>query len=289
MGYLHISNLYKDQTILLFRECYALEKVHGTSAHVAWAERKLRFFSGGEKHERFVKLFDQEVLAAAFVSLGHPTVTIYGEAYGGKMQGMKATYGAELRFIVFDVKVGDVWLAVPDMNQVARGLKLEVVPWCRTPTDLASLDAVRDAPSSVATLSGCGHKPREGVVLRPLIEMTTNSGARVIAKHKGEAFNERKTPQKIIDPAKLAVLTEANAVAQEWVTPMRLGNVLSHMPQDIGMEKTGDVIKAMVADVIREGAGEFVNSKDVRKAIGKRAAELFKALVQSRLKKETDE
>ena len=27
MGYLHIQNLYKDPTIPLFRECYALEKV----------------------------------------------------------------------------------------------------------------------------------------------------------------------------------------------------------------------------------------------------------------------
>ena len=32
MGYLHIENLYKAQDILLFRECYALEKVHGTAA-----------------------------------------------------------------------------------------------------------------------------------------------------------------------------------------------------------------------------------------------------------------
>lgn len=30
MSYLHIPNLYKDQTILLLRECFALEKVHGT-------------------------------------------------------------------------------------------------------------------------------------------------------------------------------------------------------------------------------------------------------------------
>src|SRR5690348_10996218 len=34
MGYLHIGNLYKTQDLLLFRECYALEKVHGTSAHI---------------------------------------------------------------------------------------------------------------------------------------------------------------------------------------------------------------------------------------------------------------
>lgn len=28
MGYLHIDNLYKAQEILLFRTCYALEKIH---------------------------------------------------------------------------------------------------------------------------------------------------------------------------------------------------------------------------------------------------------------------
>ena len=30
MGYMHIDNLYKDQRILQFKECYALEKIHGT-------------------------------------------------------------------------------------------------------------------------------------------------------------------------------------------------------------------------------------------------------------------
>jgi hypothetical protein len=35
--------------------------------------------------------------------------------------------------------------------------------------------------------------------------------------------------------------------------------------------------KLMVADVVREGAGEFVDSKEARGAIGKRTVELFKA------------
>jgi hypothetical protein len=32
MAYLHIENLYKARDIMLFRECYAMEKIHGTSA-----------------------------------------------------------------------------------------------------------------------------------------------------------------------------------------------------------------------------------------------------------------
>lgn len=29
MGFMHIDNLYRDKTILMFRECYAAEKLHG--------------------------------------------------------------------------------------------------------------------------------------------------------------------------------------------------------------------------------------------------------------------
>lgn len=71
MGYLHIDNLYKNQKILAFRRCYALEKVHGTSAHIAYQSavsgraEELRFFSDGEKHERFCGLFDAGLLEAA--------------------------------------------------------------------------------------------------------------------------------------------------------------------------------------------------------------------------------
>ena len=60
MAYRHIDNLYKNQDILLFKECYASEKIHGTSAHVRWTEEGgLSFFSGGEQHDRFMALLQQ--------------------------------------------------------------------------------------------------------------------------------------------------------------------------------------------------------------------------------------
>ena len=63
MSYMHISNLYRERDILLFKECYAMEKIHGTSAHISFTPslkpgtEQLNFFSGGEKHENFIKLF----------------------------------------------------------------------------------------------------------------------------------------------------------------------------------------------------------------------------------------
>lgn len=297
MGYMHIDNLYKSQTILLFRECYALEKVHGTNAHVSYvAERnpQLTFFSGGESHDRFVALFDAGI-AERFAALGRSEVTVYGEAYGGKQHGMRATYGDQLRFIAFDVKIGKYWLSVPDAEQVVAELGLEFVPYYRVPTDLETLDRVRDEPSVVAQRRGCGERSREGVVLRPLVEVTLNNGDRVIAKHKREAFSERATPQKIMDPAKLAVLAEAQAIAQEWVTPMRLTHVLDKLLPQIDpsgvhvgvitpdIKHTPLVIEAMLADVRREAFGEIIESREGTAAIGKRTAALFKEWIKAQM------
>ena len=139
MAYMKIRNLYQARDILLFKECYALEKIHGTSAHVSWNNRRLGFFAGGANHSQFVALFDQEVLTAKFIELDHDHVIVYGEAFGGKMQRMRDTYGDSLQFIVFEVKVGDAWLAVPDMDEVATGLGFEVVPWDKIPATTAAV------------------------------------------------------------------------------------------------------------------------------------------------------
>jgi hypothetical protein len=285
MGYLHINNLYKDQTILLFKECFALEKVHGTSAHISWNEDKVGFFAGGESYDKFCALFDPFDLRERFVGLGHPKVMVFGEAYGGKQQGMSKTYGQNLHFIVFDVKIDEAWLSVPEAAVVADKLGLEFVPFELVSTDLAALDTQRDLPSRVAKRRGIVEdRPAEGVVLRPLQEFWDSRG-RIIAKHKRSDFSERasKKDTVVVDPSKMEVLIQSEAIANEWVTPLRLEHVCDHLRAAAGRQlemcDTPDVIRAMVEDVLREGAGEIVESKDARKAIGSLAAKLFKRFV----------
>lgn len=285
MSYMHIDNLYKTQDILLFKECYATEKIHGTSAHIRWKDGQIHFFSGGENYENFKKLFDVEKLTKGFEAIGHDCVTIYGEAYGGKCQGMKDTYGDKLKFIAFEVQIGDSWLNVPDADAVASSLEIEFVYYKKILTDLIAIDAERDADSMQAVRNGIGFgKKREGIVLRPLIELRKNNGARIICKHKREDFQETKTARKVTDPAKLEVLKEAQAIAEEWVTEMRLTHVLDQFP-NASIENTPDVIKVMIEDVLREAAGEIVDSKDARKAIGSRTAQMFKKRIQNSIYK----
>ena len=312
MGYLHIENLYRPeaQDILQFRSLFALEKIHGTSAHIEYrpSDSSIRYFSGGESHSKFVSLFNETELLEKFKNLGIPadkTIAVFGEAYGGSQQGMSHTYGKQLKFVAFDVQIGDCWLNVPKAEALVKSLGLEFVYYTlcslvKQPTDstiwnntvsLAEVDADRDRPSmqavrnGVSTMeqynAGLGPK-REGIVLRPLFEVTKNNGSRVIAKHKGEAFKETATARPVVDPSKLQVLQDAEAVANEWVTQMRLDHVLQKIP-DYGMDKVPVIINNMTEDVLREGSGEIVDSPAVRKDIGRKAAAMFIAFMKSKL------
>jgi hypothetical protein len=287
MGYLHIPNLYKDQTILLFKECYALEKVHGTSTNIQWNPReevRLKFFSGGIKQKTFEDLFDHTALDVALTRISPgKSVTIYGEAYGGSIMKMRDTYGPDIRFVAFDVQVGETWLNVVNADYLVGGLDLDFVCYHKTSTFMDSLDYERDLPSSqAAKFNPTANSPhREGVVLRPLEEFTRSNGQRVIAKHKREEFRETATPRNL-SPEALAATMSARDVAAEWVTTMRLAHVLDKTP-GAGIENMKVIIDAMVEDVLREGAGEVEDTLPNRKAIGAATAVLFKSQLKEAL------
>jgi hypothetical protein len=285
-----ISNLYRGeaQQILLFKECWASEKVHGTSAHIGFGPDGVKLFSGGASHDEFAKLFNLQELMDKVYALftefvvGQPlptTITVYGEAYGGKMQAMSGTYGKQLMFIAFEVKIGDKWLSPAKAKDVATQLGFEFVPCELIPADMEHIDFQRNRPSEVAFLRGCADrndpatwKKREGVVVRPVEEMTLNNGGRIIAKHKNEEFQERKTQPKVGDKAEM--LAEAEKISDEWVTMQRLQHILT--PDIEKIEFTKNVIDLMITDIETEAAGEIVPSPQARKAIGCRTARLFK-------------
>lgn len=290
MGYQKIKNLYQDPTILtLFREVYCLEKIHGTSAHITWKDGKVSYFSGGEKHANFVKLFDEETLVKKLTEEfgNYTTVTIYGEAYGGSCQRMSTTYGKQLRFVAFEVNIDDHWLDVLNAEDVTKKMGLEFVDYIKGPATLEFVNEQRDRPSTQAIRNGITDEPklREGVVIRPLIELAKNDGNRLMVKHKGEAFSEHKTPREV-NPEKVKVMSDAREIAEDWVTAMRLEHVMDKLSPDgieLTVKSTREVISAMVQDVKDESEGEIVWTPAVSKAIGKAAANLFHRHLKSKL------
>lgn len=277
MGYIHIENLYKDQTILLFKECYALEKIHGRSAHVQYKDDGIIFFSGGCKYEEFIKLFNVEDLLKKFREFFHEdsNIIIYGEAYGGKYQGMARTYGKDLRFVVFEVKIDRMWLPVPKAENVAKLLGFDFVPYEEIDVTLEEINKQRDADSVQAIKNGMGEGHiREGIVLRPLEEFTKNNGDRVIVKHKRDEFKETATPRKITD--KLEKLLEVNKIIDEWLTEARLDHVLNKAGMELEIRNISKIITCMQEDIYREAKGEIEESKELKKAIGRGTALMFK-------------
>jgi hypothetical protein len=118
--------------------------------------------------------------------------------------------------------------------------------------------------------------------LKPLNEFTLNNGKRVISKHKRDEFKETKTPREV-SPEEFKVLEDAKAIAEEWVTEMRLHHVLDKLPKGINVESTKLVIDAMVEDVYREAKGEIVESKEVTRCIGGKTAIMFKKKLQNEM------
>jgi hypothetical protein len=261
--------------------------VHNTSTSIVWMfeQKHIHFNCGGLDNTQFTALFNAEHLKAKFLEIfPDQDVRIYGEGYGGKQQGMSHIYGKELKFVGFDVKVGSVWLNVPNAEDVCKQFGLEFVAYDIIDTALESLTVHRELPSVQAKRNGCGDdKKREGDVLRPLIEMRTNNGERVIAKYKPTEKMETRTKREVSDEM-LQVLADAEDIAEEWTVNLRLEHVLQHFPADVNMESMGDIVKAMIADIYREGRHEIIESKAVEKAIGRKTVQLFKQKLVNRMK-----
>lgn len=118
-----------------------------------------------------------------------------------------------------------------------------------------------------------------GVVLKPLEEFTDKRGKRVIVKHKRDEFRETATKREV-DPEKLKFLEESNAIAEEWVTNMRLSHVLDKLGNPSDIKNIRDVIKAMQEDVFREGEGEIIDTIYSRKAVAKKTGVMYKKRLQ---------
>lgn len=288
MGYMHIENLYRRKEMFLdtFHKVYALEKVHGTSAHISFNDGKVGFFSGGENYQTFINQFDTSDLLQRLNSIFHqyPTkIMVYGEAYGGKQQKMSHAYGTQPRFIVFDVAIDDKWATVPQAERLAVGLGLEFVPYEIVSCTEEALNFERDRPSRVGLRRGIEGAKAEGIVIRPMVELTDSHGNRIIAKHKRSDFSERASKRDTeLDDSKAVELGNAEIVATEFVTPMRAQHVVDKMLGSLGRTLTPQDIPqfldAMLEDVLREGKGEFEDTPAVHKAIKKNAVKLFKDL-----------
>jgi len=128
--------------------------------------------------------------------------TIYGEGYGNGIQkgGNYIKNGNE--FIVFDVKVNDIYLKTDARDEIATKLGAPIVPFIGYFTLDEAIDFVRKG--FISTISENREYMAEGLVLRTDLGLRNRMGKRLIVKVKYEDFQKYRavygTDEKVDQP-----------------------------------------------------------------------------------------
>lgn len=163
------------------------EKVDGANIRIMYEDGKIAFGGRTAQAQILASLVNalQELVGVKVLSEVFPdgAVCLYGEGYGAKIQKGGGNYRPDQSFVLFDVKVGDIWLKREDVEDVAVKLNLDVVPIIGEGTLDQMVSFVRNGFNS-----HWGDFKAEGVVARPKVELQTRMGQRIITKLKCKDF-----------------------------------------------------------------------------------------------------
>ena len=111
-----------------------------------------------------------------------PMYTIYGEGYGVKIQKGSNYIKDGVGFIVFDVKVGNMYLLRSNMEEIASKLGAPVVPYMGQFTVDEAIEFVKKGFKS--TIAENKDYDAEGLVLKTPNGLMTRRGERIVFKIK---------------------------------------------------------------------------------------------------------
>ena len=111
-----------------------------------------------------------------------PMYTIYGEGYGVKIQKGGNYIKDGVGFIVFDVKVGNMYLLRPSMEEIALKLGAPAVPYMGQFTIDEAIEFVKKGFKS--TIAENKDYDAEGLVLKTPNGLMTRRGERIVFKIK---------------------------------------------------------------------------------------------------------
>lgn len=130
--------------------------------------------------EKLQGMFAPEV----FLPWEVPSLTLYGEGYGARIQKGGGTYIPNgCSFVLFDVMIDGLWLERYNVEDIAHKLNLNVVPIVGQGTLFDAVDMVKSGYESRLR-----ETPPEGLVMRPEVAMLDRRGTRIISKVKIHDF-----------------------------------------------------------------------------------------------------
>lgn len=164
------------------------EKVDGTNIRVMFDGTNIVFGGKTDRAQipaKLVQKLNERFLPQLelFKSSFPEGVCFYGEGFGSGIQ-KGGKYLSDQDFVLFDVCVGPWWLKRSSVEDIAYAFDMPAVPIIGN----GSLDAMVDIVKAGFT-SHWGDFVAEGIVARPIVELFSRNGKRIITKLKYKDFS----------------------------------------------------------------------------------------------------
>ena len=165
------------------------EKVDGTNIRVIWDGNQITFRGKTDADvipEPLENVLKDQFLPLTDIFAHHfkeAHTILYGEGYGRYIQKGGGKYSDTQNFVLFDVNIAGWWLKRPDVMDIANKLNIARVPVIGHGTLHDMVKVVRDGFTSQ-----WGDFIAEGIVARPVVELATRAGNRIVTKLKYKDF-----------------------------------------------------------------------------------------------------
>lgn len=162
------------------------EKIDGMNIRIIFCGDSI-FFAGRTDDAQIPKCLSATLLETynlnAFDKVfGNNSACLYGEGYGAKIQN-GGNYISSNSFILFDIKIEDIWLNRESVIDIASKLSIDVVPEVFQGTLTEAVEFAK-----IERKSTIGTAKMEGIVLRPQVELSDRLNNRIITKIKHKDF-----------------------------------------------------------------------------------------------------
>ena len=164
------------------------DEVDGTNIRIIFDGHKITIKGKTDKAQIPTFLLDElekltEDRFLNFAEEFNTDVCLYGEGYGPRIQKIGEKYTDTPSFVLFDVKIGNIWLCRKDIETIAGKLSLTIVPIIGCGTLEYFVDYVKSGFKS-----RWGDFIAEGAIAKPEVELKTRMGSRVVTKLKHKDF-----------------------------------------------------------------------------------------------------
>lgn len=240
-------------------------KLHGTNAGIVNYGNKIEFqsrervLSLDDDNAGFMNAMHKKDLSFLFEGL-YPSVysAVYGEWCGGNIQKGVAINGLEKMFVIFGIKVDDVWVELPkDLHRNDMGIyNILQFPTYEVDIDFNNPEAIQNKLIKM-TISVEDQCPvgkffnKEGIGEGIVFTCITDQELKF--KSKGEKHSASKV--KVLNAIDVEAMKNINEFVEMAVSENRLKQGISFFKENnilIDSKNTGEFLRWVVNDVLKE-------------------------------------